>query len=90
MTQRPRWQDVFRSIPEPARQLTVDELARIHHNISPALARDLAHPVCPHCQGRTNGQMHRDLCETRVPPARAAVPIRQPWMPKAPRHRRAA
>jgi hypothetical protein len=90
MTQRIRWQHIFRSIPDPARQLTVDELARIHHNISPALAQALAHPVCPRCEGRTNGQMHRDLCETREPPARAAVPIRQPWMPKAPRHRRAA
>jgi hypothetical protein len=35
MTQRPRWHEVFRSDPDPPRQLTVDELARIHHNISP-------------------------------------------------------
>jgi hypothetical protein len=88
-TRTVRWHDVLRAEPEPQRALTTDELRRLHHLGFHALARALAAGVCLTCGLNRDGRAHRELCE-KPDPLPAPTPIAQPWMPRAPRQRRAA
>jgi hypothetical protein len=91
-----RWYEVLRAEPTQPRPLTTAELRRLHKLGFASLAQALAAGTClrtdefgEKCGLNKSTRCHRETCD-RANPLPAPTPIAQPWMPRAPRQRRAA
>lgn len=75
---------------QPPRQLTTDELQRLHRLGFQTLALQLAAGVCQVCGMNKLGTGHRQMCVEPLRPEPALEPPPQPWEPRPSRHFRKA